>query len=69
MRKCLILFDNGARTGATIDTAEPFPMGRYTVIKLLGSGTYGKVVEAEDNKYNKTHVAIKLVRLLRSAPF
>ena len=31
-------------------------------MKLLGSGTYGKVVECEDHKYNKTHVAIKLVR-------
>jgi len=48
--------------GATIDRGEPFHNGRYTIVKLLGSGTYGKVVEAEDNKYNKTHVAIKLVR-------
>lgn len=49
-------------TGSTIDKQEPFPRGRYVVVKLLGSGTYGKVVECEDNKYNKTHVAVKLVR-------
>jgi len=48
--------------GAPIDMGEPFRNGRYNIVRLLGSGTYGKVVEAEDNKYNKTHVAIKLVR-------
>ena len=47
--------------GDKIDRQEPFPKGRYTVVKLLVSGTYGKVVEAEDNKYNKTPVALKLV--------
>ena len=47
--------------GDKIDRQESFPKGRYTVVKLLGSGTYGKVVEAEDNKYNKTPVALKLV--------
>ena len=50
------------QVGAPIDMNEPFRNGRYNVVRLLGSGTYGKVVEAEDNKYNKTHVAIKLVR-------
>ena len=38
------------------------------MVKLLGSGTYGKVVEAEDEKYNKTHVALKLVEPLLLFP-
>jgi serine/threonine protein kinase len=48
--------------GRGIDNAPPFPKGRYTIIRLLGSGTYGKVVLCEDNKYNKALVAVKLVR-------
>ena len=51
-------------SGDKIDKQAPFAKGRYTVVKLLGSGTYGKVVEAEDEKYNKTHVALKLVTSL-----
>jgi serine/threonine protein kinase len=37
-------------------------IGRYTVYKLLGSGTYGKVLKCADNKYNQHPVAIKIVR-------
>jgi hypothetical protein len=55
-------------SGDKIDKQAPFAMGRYTVVKLLGSGTYGKVVEAEDEKYNKTHVALKLVEPLLLFP-
>ncbi|PMD36643.1 kinase-like protein [Hyaloscypha variabilis F] len=34
---------------------------RYQVTKLLGQGTFGKVVQARDKKRNK-HVAIKIIR-------
>lgn len=49
-------------TGSKIDFTRPFTQGRYTVVKLLGSGTYGKVVKCEDHKYNRAGVAVKLVR-------
>ena len=51
-------------TGSTIDKQEPFPRGRYVVVKLLGSGTYGKVVECEDNKYWILRFAAILYRVL-----
>jgi len=47
--------------GSLIDQCDGFPSGRYRIIKLLGSGTYGKVVKCEDKKYNAS-VAVKLVR-------
>jgi|LauGreDrversion2_3_1035106.scaffolds.fasta_scaffold75951_1 hypothetical protein len=57
-----------SRSGDKIDRQAPFAKGRYTVVKLLGSGTYGKVVEAEDGKYDKIHVALKLVETLFLVP-
>lgn len=48
--------------GHMIDTSAPFTKGRYKIVKLLGSGTYGKVVLCEDAKYNGALVAVKLVR-------
>jgi len=48
--------------GQTIDRSAPFTNGRYTIVKLLGTGTYGKVVQCQDQKYNGAGVAIKLVR-------
>ena len=38
-----------------------FPSGRYICQKLLGSGTYGKVVQCEDLKYN-VPCAVKITR-------
>lgn len=34
---------------------------RYQVVRLLGQGTFGKVVQAKDRRKN-THVAIKIIR-------
>ncbi|KAK3942361.1 dual specificity protein kinase lkh1 [Diplogelasinospora grovesii] len=34
---------------------------RYTMVKLLGQGTFGKVVQAKDKRRNK-YVAIKIIR-------
>eukprot|EP00286_Rhodomonas_abbreviata_P001968 CAMPEP_0181291424 /NCGR_PEP_ID=MMETSP1101-20121128/1959_1 /TAXON_ID=46948 /ORGANISM="Rhodomonas abbreviata, Strain Caron Lab Isolate" /LENGTH=897 /DNA_ID=CAMNT_0023395813 /DNA_START=244 /DNA_END=2938 /DNA_ORIENTATION=+ len=48
--------------GGTIDCGAPFPNGRYKIVRLLGTGTYGKVVQCEDGKYNQAGVAVKLVR-------
>ena len=48
--------------GAMIDKSAEFPNGRYKVLRQLGSGTYGKVVLCEDNKYQGAKVAVKLVR-------
>mmetsp|Transcript_34653 Transcript_34653/g.80997 ORF Transcript_34653/g.80997 Transcript_34653/m.80997 type:complete len:708 (-) Transcript_34653:130-2253(-) len=48
--------------GARIDFTPPFKNGRYSVVKQLGSGTYGKVILCEDHKYNRAGVAVKLVR-------
>jgi serine/threonine protein kinase len=50
------------KVGNKIDFTPPFSQGRYTIVKLLGSGTYGKVVRCEDHKYNRAPVAVKLVR-------
>jgi serine/threonine protein kinase len=48
--------------GCTIDRSRDFPTGRYIGKKLLGSGTYGVVVEGQDEKHNRARAAIKLVR-------
>ncbi len=45
-----------------VDDAFLFVYRRYTIIKQLGAGTYGKVVLCEDHKYDKALVAVKLVR-------
>ncbi|THC90108.1 hypothetical protein EYZ11_010440 [Aspergillus tanneri] len=37
---------------------------RYTIIKLLGQGTFGKVVEAYD-KHRKTRCAVKIIRSIQ----
>ncbi|KAB8272224.1 kinase-like domain-containing protein [Aspergillus minisclerotigenes] len=37
---------------------------RYSIIKLLGQGTFGKVVEAFD-KHRKTRVAVKIIRSIQ----
>lgn len=37
--------------------------GRFVIVKLLGQGTFGKVVEVVDEAYN-THVAVKIIRAL-----
>jgi hypothetical protein len=47
--------------GCTFDRCQEFPNGRYLGASLLGSGTYGKVIECLDQKHN-ARVAIKAVR-------
>ncbi|KAE8147474.1 kinase-like domain-containing protein [Aspergillus avenaceus] len=37
---------------------------RYSIVKLLGQGTFGKVVEAYD-KQRKTHCAVKIIRSIQ----
>ena len=49
------------KEGCALDRSVEFPGGRYIGQRLLGSGTYGKVVECVDYKY-KAQTAIKLVR-------
>ena len=45
------------------DRYDEYPDGRYVGLSLVGSGTFGKVVECLDKKY-KARVAIKVVRKL-----
>lgn len=40
---------------------EDMPIGTYRVIRLLGQGTFGKVVEAYDSR-SRTKCAIKIIR-------
>lgn len=47
--------------GCCLEKCSEFPNGRYLGQKLLGSGTYGKVVECLDQKH-KARTAVKLVR-------
>lgn len=47
--------------GCSLDKSTEFPKGRYSGQRLLGSGTYGKVVECIDQKY-KARTAVKLIR-------
>ena len=47
--------------GYTFDHCGEYPAGRYCAIRLLGSGTYGKVVECIDQKH-KARAAIKVIR-------
>lgn len=47
--------------GCTFDKSGEFPSGRYVGSGLLGSGTYGRVIECLDQKH-KGRVAIKVVR-------
>ena len=47
--------------GCTLEKCAEFPRGRYLGQKLLGSGTYGKVVECIDQKH-QARTAVKLVR-------
>ena len=59
--------DHGGRTGFDDDRGHYIVIshacfaGRYTVIKILGEGSYGRVVEAYDKK-RKSRCAIKIVR-------
>ncbi|KAL1959467.1 hypothetical protein VTO42DRAFT_1912 [Malbranchea cinnamomea] len=47
--------------GHYIVTPDTDLAGRYTIIKLLGQGTFGKVVEAYDRQ-KKTRCAVKIIR-------
>jgi serine/threonine protein kinase len=49
------------KDGSRFDKCGQFPGGRYIAKKIIGSGTYGKVVECVDQKYG-VETAIKLVR-------
>lgn len=44
-----------------IKTGEGFANNRFTILKLLGQGTFGKVISAYDALHNTT-VAIKIIR-------
>ncbi len=35
---------------------------RYSVVRLLGSGVYGRVVECKDKAHNSVSVAVKITR-------
>ncbi|KAJ5948356.1 hypothetical protein N7466_001371 [Penicillium verhagenii] len=50
--------------GHYIVTPDTLLTDRYSVIKLLGQGTFGKVVEAYD-KRQKTRCAIKIIRSIQ----
>jgi hypothetical protein len=47
--------------GCTLERSLEFPNGRYLGAALLGSGTYGKVIECLDQKHH-ARVAVKAVR-------
>ncbi|EKX31268.1 hypothetical protein GUITHDRAFT_91235 [Guillardia theta CCMP2712] len=47
--------------GDSINRSKDFPSGRYIIKRKLGAGTYGKVLECTDKKYNLP-VAVKIVR-------
>ena len=48
-------------TRKCIGSSSGFEKGRYVCQRLLGSGTYGRVVQAEDLKY-KMQIAVKVTR-------
>ncbi len=48
--------------GCTIDKSRDYPNGRYVTKRLLGYGTYGVVIECQDEKHNGARAAVKLVR-------
>ncbi|PLB33762.1 putative protein kinase (Lkh1) [Aspergillus candidus] len=50
--------------GHYIVTAESPLTDRYSIIKLLGQGTFGKVVEAYD-KHRKSRCAVKIIRSIQ----
>ncbi|KAG0687310.1 dual specificity protein kinase kns1 [Pichia californica] len=47
-----------------VKNGAPFANGRFIIKKLLGQGTFGKVVKAYDNE-SKTHVAIKIIKSIK----
>ena len=49
------------KDGCLFDKCPEFPNGRYIGKKIIGRGTYGRVVECMDQKYMAS-TAIKLVR-------
>lgn len=52
------------RFGDGLDLSSQFPKGRYKILKNLGEGTFGKVVECWD-RCEERHVAIKVVRSIQ----
>lgn len=52
------------RFGDGLDSSPQFPKGRYKILKNLGEGTFGKVVECWD-RCEERHVAIKVVRSIQ----
>ncbi|CAH2355799.1 dual specificity protein kinase Kns1p [[Candida] railenensis] len=44
-----------------INIGESFADGRFLIVRLLGQGTFGKVIECID-RYNNEKVAIKIIR-------
>lgn len=52
------------RFGDGLDTSPQYPKGRYKILKNLGEGTFGKVVECWD-RCEERHVAIKVVRSIQ----
>lgn len=47
-----------------VKPGAPFANGRFVIKKLLGQGTFGKVVKAYDNQTN-SYVAIKIIKSIR----
>lgn len=47
-----------------VKNGAPFANGRFTIKKLLGQGTFGKVVKAYDHQTN-TDVAIKIIKSIK----
>lgn len=52
------------RFGDGLNISSQFPRGRYKILKNLGEGTFGKVVECWD-RGEERHVAIKIVRSIQ----
>ncbi|KAJ1482683.1 hypothetical protein T484DRAFT_1803167 [Baffinella frigidus] len=50
--------------GDGMEICKPHPNGRYKILRSLGSGTYGKVVECWDRQAS-SYCAVKVIRALR----
>ena len=47
--------------GGSIDRSAEYPKGRYVCESMLGTGIYGRVIKAFDQKH-KAWIAVKVVR-------
>ena len=54
--------------GSSLDVSADYPKGRYTAVKLLGSGTYGRVVECKGELSSSTLLPLHFTESCAEAP-